>query len=106
MKRRDLIQYLQRNGCELLREGARHSIYKSIAGGSLTVVPRHREIKDLGLDHHLDHRVGWVERSETQHFVFVGFRSSTQPTFHALAEIMIKALFINNYASQLMSVFC
>jgi hypothetical protein len=46
----------------------------------------------LGLDHHLDHRVGWVERSETQHFVFVGFRSSTQPTFHALAEIMIKAL--------------
>jgi len=47
MKRRDLIQYLQRNGCELLREGARHSIYKSIAGGSLTVVPRHREIKDL-----------------------------------------------------------
>ncbi|NWH06394.1 hypothetical protein [Desulfobacter latus] len=47
-----------------------------------------------GLDHHWDHRVGWVERSETQHFVFVGFRSSTQPTFHALAEIMIKALFI------------
>jgi hypothetical protein len=45
----------------------------------------------LGLDHHLHHRVGWVERSETQHFVFVGFRSSTQPTFHALAEIMIKA---------------
>jgi hypothetical protein len=44
-----------------------------------------------GLDHHLDHRVGWVERSETQHFVFVGFRFSTQPTFHALAEIMIKA---------------
>jgi len=47
----------------------------------------------LGLDHHLDHRVGWVERSETQHFVFVGFRSSTQPTFHALDEIMIKAVF-------------
>jgi hypothetical protein len=44
-----------------------------------------------GLDHHLDHRVGWVERSETQHFVFVGFRSSTQPTFHALDETMIKA---------------
>jgi hypothetical protein len=42
----------------------------------------------------LDHRVGWVERSETQHFVFVGFRSSTQPTFHALAEIMIKGDFL------------
>ena len=49
------------------------------------------DMDNLGLDHHLDHRVGWVERSETQHFVFVGFRSSTQPTFHALAEIMIKA---------------
>jgi hypothetical protein len=48
-------------------------------------------VRRFGLDHHLDHRVGWVERSETQHFVFVGFRSSTQPTFHALAEIMIKA---------------
>jgi hypothetical protein len=47
----------------------------------------------FGLDHHLNYRVGWVERSETQHFVFVGFRSSTQPTFHALAEIMIKASF-------------
>ena len=40
----------------------------------------------------MDHRVGWVERSETQHFVFVGFCSSTQPTFHALDETMIKAV--------------
>jgi hypothetical protein len=46
-----------------------------------------------GLDHHLDHRVGWVERSETQHFVFVGFRSSTQPTFHALDETMDQGYF-------------
>jgi hypothetical protein len=49
--------------------------------------------KSMGHDHHLDHRVDWVKRSETQHFVFVGFRSSTQPTFHALAETMIKAEF-------------
>jgi hypothetical protein len=48
----------------------------------------------FGLDHHLDHRVDWVERSETQHFVFVGFRSSTQPTFHALDETMIKAFIL------------
>ena len=37
-------------------------------------------INDLGLDHRLVHQVGWVERSETQHNEFVGFRASTQPT--------------------------
>jgi hypothetical protein len=55
------------------------------------LIIEYKDYKHHGLDHHLDHRVGWVERSETQHFVFVGFRSSTQPTFHALAKIMIKA---------------
>lgn len=41
---------------------------------------------NFGFDHHLDHRVGWVERSETQHCVFVGFRSSTQSTFQAFGR--------------------
>jgi len=27
MKRRDLVRHLLENGCELLREGARHSVY-------------------------------------------------------------------------------
>jgi len=47
MKRGKLIQHLRRNGCELVREGSRHSIWKNIANGELTAVPRHSEIKDL-----------------------------------------------------------
>ncbi|MFP5285855.1 MAG: addiction module toxin, HicA family, partial [Thermoanaerobaculia bacterium] len=27
MKRRDLIRHLEAQGCELLREGSRHSVY-------------------------------------------------------------------------------
>jgi hypothetical protein len=33
-----------------------------------------------GLGHNIGHSVGWVERSETQQLIGVGFRSSTQPT--------------------------
>jgi len=32
------------------------------------------------LGHNIGHRVGWVERSETQQLIGVGFRSSNQPT--------------------------
>ena len=32
------------------------------------------------LGHNIGHNVGWVERSETQQLISVGFRSSTQPT--------------------------
>ncbi len=46
MKRRDLIAHLNRHGCELDREGARHSIYANVATGHRTAVPRHREIKE------------------------------------------------------------
>ena len=45
MKRIDLIRLLTKNGCELLREGSRHSIWKNLASGDITVVPRHKEIK-------------------------------------------------------------
>jgi len=37
-------------------------------------------IKKCGLGHNIGHSVGWVERSETQQLIGVGFRSSTQPT--------------------------
>ena len=33
-----------------------------------------------GLGHNIGHSVGWVERSETQQLIGVGFRSPTQPT--------------------------
>ena len=34
----------------------------------------------MGIGHNIGHSVGWVERSETQQLIGVGFRSSTQPT--------------------------
>ena len=47
MKRRDLIRHLERNGCELLREGGRHSWWHNPDQNRLSAVPRHREIKDI-----------------------------------------------------------
>lgn len=47
MKRVDLIRHLQRQGCELLREGDRHSVYVNRAANRSTAVPRHREINDF-----------------------------------------------------------
>ena len=37
-------------------------------------------VENFGLGHNIGHSVGWVERSETQQLIGVGFRSSTQPT--------------------------
>jgi len=47
MKRSELIRHLLKNGCELLREGSRHSIWKNIRLGNMTAVPRHSEIKEF-----------------------------------------------------------
>ena len=46
MKRRDLEQHLRKQGCEMLREGARHSVFYNLANGATSSVPRHREIND------------------------------------------------------------
>ncbi len=59
MKRNRLIKHLSKYGCELLREGGRHSIWRNRQTGEMTAVPRHNEIKefmarrickDLGID--------------------------------------------------------
>ena len=58
MKRRELIRYLTKNGCNLLREGAKHSWWQNSALNKRSAVPRHSEIsnqlakkicKDLGI---------------------------------------------------------
>ena len=46
MKRRALLKHLRQCGCELLREGSRHSIYWNPANRRTVSVPRHREIVD------------------------------------------------------------
>ncbi|MGI8944965.1 MAG: type II toxin-antitoxin system HicA family toxin [Thermoleophilaceae bacterium] len=43
MKRRDLERHLSRHGAQELREGGRHSLWRS-ADGRTTAIPRHREI--------------------------------------------------------------
>lgn len=47
MKRRDLLRHLQTHGCELLREGARHSVYVNRSRGKASTVPRHTEINEF-----------------------------------------------------------
>ena len=47
MKRRDLLQHLSDCGCELLREGAEHSIWWNPLTNRRTSIPRHREINDF-----------------------------------------------------------
>lgn len=47
MKRVDLLRHLQEHGCELLREGGRHSVYVNRPKSKSTTVPRHREINEF-----------------------------------------------------------
>ena len=46
MKRRALVRHLEGHGCELLREGANHSIFVNRSAGKTSAVPRHAEIND------------------------------------------------------------
>jgi predicted RNA binding protein YcfA (HicA-like mRNA interferase family) len=46
VKRRDLIQALERAGCTLLRHGSRHDIYHNPKTGRSQPVPRHREVNE------------------------------------------------------------
>jgi len=47
MKRIDLLRYLDAQGCELLREGGKHTIYVNRSTQRATSIPRHREINDF-----------------------------------------------------------
>jgi mRNA interferase HicA len=47
VKRADLIRHLERQGCQLLREGGAHSVYVNRPGRKVSTVPRHREINDF-----------------------------------------------------------
>lgn len=47
MKRADLVLYLLRNGCRLVREGGSHSVHFNPASNKTSTVPRHREINDF-----------------------------------------------------------
>lgn len=44
MKRRALLRHLGQLGCQLLREGKKHSVYWNPANRGTSTVPRHTEI--------------------------------------------------------------
>ena len=46
MKRRDLVQHLTAQDCQLLREGARHSWWHHTVTGKRSAIPRHTEINN------------------------------------------------------------
>ena len=46
MKRRQLLSHLRRQGCVLVREGAKHSWWGNPANNRRSAVPRHNEIDD------------------------------------------------------------
>jgi mRNA interferase HicA len=46
MKRRDLLKHLTAFGCQLLREGARHSWWHHTTSGKRSAIPRHTEINN------------------------------------------------------------
>jgi len=45
MKRRDLIRQITKDGCTLIRHGARHDWYQNSETKVSQPIPRHREIK-------------------------------------------------------------
>lgn len=59
MKLKDLVKHLEQHRCLFVRQGGSHTVYKNVATGKMTTVPRHREVKenlakkicdDLGID--------------------------------------------------------
>ena len=63
MKRVDLLKYLKEQGCVLVREGSRHSIWGNPSLNKVSSVPRHTEVdnnlarkicKDLGIPYKLN----------------------------------------------------
>ncbi|MBI5612336.1 MAG: type II toxin-antitoxin system HicA family toxin [Gammaproteobacteria bacterium] len=47
MKRNELLRHLRDHGCELLREGGRHSWWHNPMQNRRSAVPRHSEVKDI-----------------------------------------------------------
>jgi len=47
MKRAALLKHLRKHGCELLREGAKHSWWSNPGLNRRSAIPRHSEIVDV-----------------------------------------------------------
>lgn len=47
MKRSQLLRHMREHGCELLREGGKHSWWHNPGLNTRSAVPRHNEINDI-----------------------------------------------------------
>ena len=47
MKRKDVVLYLHKHNCRILREGKKHSVYYNLNNLKTSTIPRHREINDF-----------------------------------------------------------
>ncbi|RDV13036.1 type II toxin-antitoxin system HicA family toxin [Pontibacter diazotrophicus] len=47
MKRGKFEKHLKAHGCELHRNGSKHDIFRNIATGKKTTIPRHPDIDEL-----------------------------------------------------------
>lgn len=47
MKRGEFLRYLRAHGCELLKEGGRHSWWFNPVLNKRSAIPRHTEIPDM-----------------------------------------------------------
>lgn len=47
MKRKELLRYLEKQGCIWIREGGNHTIYYNPALKKTSSIPRHREVVDF-----------------------------------------------------------
>ena len=47
MKRNELLKYLRSQGCDILREGGKHSWWYNPEQNKRSAIPRHSEIKDI-----------------------------------------------------------
>lgn len=47
MRRTKFVRYLRKHGCEPIREGKKHSIFRNPANAQTAPVPRHREIDTM-----------------------------------------------------------
>jgi len=46
MKRKDLLRYILKRKCILVREGGKHSVFYNPLNKRISTIPRHNEIDD------------------------------------------------------------
>jgi predicted RNA binding protein YcfA (HicA-like mRNA interferase family) len=47
MKRQDLVRHLEAQGCRLLRDKGKHSVYINPTNRQISALPRHREVNEF-----------------------------------------------------------